>query len=280
MNKEFFKLGIIGNPLKHSISPLIQKAALDSANLSGSYEKFEISENDIEKQIKYFIKNNYTGFNITIPYKIDIIKYLDEIDDEAAKIGAVNTVKINKNGKLKGFNTDIFGFVNSIPEEHQNIKNATMLGCGGAALAVVFGLDSLGCKNIRIGARNHDKAADFINALKDKTGMTFSVSSLDDINSLENTDILINATPLGTLGENENKMPVNKNIFENSNKDTYIFDLVYNPEETLLIKTARDFGFNYTNGLNMLILQGAKAFEIWTKIYPDIYKMKNAYKKH
>jgi len=268
MNKDYFKLGIIGNPLSHSISPLLQSLALKNTNLDGSYEKFEVEADKIPELIEYFKNNNFSGFNVTIPYKIEILKYLDEIEDTSQKIGAVNTVKIQE-GKLIGLNTDVYGFTYAIPKEKRNIKNAKVLGCGGAALAVIFGLKELGCKNITICARNKEKALEFINNLAEKTDINFNFEFINEIKTLEDTDILINTTPLGTLGENEDKMPIDENILKSANKNILIYDLVYNPSMTKLLTATKENNLSYINGLDMLILQGIKAFEIWTGKSPD-----------
>ena len=268
MNKDYFKLGIIGNPLSHSISPQLQDLALKNTNLDGSYEKFEVTIENLPNLIEYFKNNNFTGFNVTIPYKIEILKYLDEIETSAKKIGAVNTVKI-KDNKLFGYNTDIYGFVSSIPQEKRNIQNAKILGCGGAALAVVFGLEELGCKHITICARNKEKTMHFINTISEKTNMSFDFEFINEVKSLDNTDILINTTPLGTIGENENKMAISENILKTANKNILIYDLVYNPPMTKLLLTAKENDLTFINGLDMLILQGVKAFEIWTNKCPN-----------
>ena len=271
MKDKFYKLGIIGNPLAHSVSPAIQAEALSSVKLNGSYEKFEIQKEDIPKLLDYFKNNDFTGFNVTIPYKTEIIKYLDEIDETAEKIGAVNTVKISGN-KLIGYNTDIYGFYSSV--NNALFVNAALLGCGGAALAVVFALEKMGCKKLTIYARNLDKANEFIQSIQKKVSMHFEARLLENISDLSDVDILINATPLGTKGENQRKTPVKKEIFGTSKKSMIVYDLVYNPSETLFIKNAKEYGLYAINGLDMLILQGAKAFEIWTGEIPDIRTMK------
>ncbi len=277
MEKNDFKLGIIGCPLSHSISPAIQTAALDSCNFNGSYEKFEVSKENLEVQLKFFKDNNFKGFNITIPHKIEMLKYLDFISPEAKKIGAVNTAKITSDGHLEGYNTDIYGFIQAIPTELQHkIKSAKILGCGGAALAVVFGLIELGTENITIYARDLNKANNFVQSLQDKTNIIFSIKNINDIKSLSDTDILVNATPLGTKGKNEGFSPITEEVLKTAKKEMLVYDLVYNPQQTLLIKTAQNIGLQTINGLNMLIFQGAKSFEIWTGIKPSIEKMKTA----
>lgn len=279
MNKDFYKLGIIGYPLSHSISPAIQTAALHSVKLYGSYEKFEVAENELKSQIDYLRENDYSGFNVTIPHKINIIKFLDELDETAQRIGAVNTVKINPDGTLQGYNTDITGFINSILNNDctsKNFKNAKLLGCGGAALAVIFGLEKLGCENLIISVRNIEKTHAFLEQLKNKTTIKFKIEDINNQSTLENVDILINSTPLGTKGTNENSMPTTRELLKSANKNILIYDLVYNPLQTMLLKTATDLKLSSMNGLDMLIYQGAEAFKIWTNKTPAIDLMKEA----
>ena len=275
MEKDFFKLAIIGNPLSHSVSPAMQEAALLSADLEGSYEKFETKLENLPETINYFKENNFSGFNITIPYKTEILKYLDETDCNAQKIGAVNTVKITPDKKLIGYNTDVYGFYSSLKKENL-YDNAVLIGCGGAALAVVFGLEQAGCKNLTVYARNIDKANSFINGIKNKTVIKLSAQKLENLKDISTADIIINATPLGTKGENQDKMPVSEEIFSTAKKTTIAYDLVYNPAKTLFLKSAEKYGLKAINGLDMLVLQGAKAFEIWTGKQPNIDKMKSS----
>lgn len=279
MNKDFYKLGIIGYPLSHSISPAIQTAALHSVKLYGSYEKFEVAENELKSQVDYLRENDYSGFNVTIPHKINIIKFLDELDETALKIGAVNTVKINRNGTLSGYNTDITGFTNSILNNDcvaKKFKNAKLLGCGGAALAVIFGLEKLGCENLTVSVRNQEKAKIFLEQLNSKTSINFKIEDINNQSTLENIDILVNSTPLGTKGTNENSMATTLELLKSANKNILIYDLVYNPLQTLLLKTANNLGLYSMNGLDMLIYQGAEAFKIWTNKTPSIDLMKKA----
>ena len=268
MDKNFLKLGIIGNPLSHSISPILQETAIKSIGKNGEYKKFECDIEHLSETINFLKENNYLGFNVTIPHKENILKYLDFIDETAEKIGAVNTVKIEKE-KLFGFNTDIFGFIEPIKDKKFN--NAAVLGAGGAARAVVFGLNKLKVQNIKIYARDMSKANIFINSLKDKINANIAAEMLSDDLDFSNIDILINCTPLGMKGKFEEQTPTN---LDNINKKLFVYDIVYNPQETLLLKTAKEKDLEYTNGLDMLIYQGAKAFEIWTGEKPDISKMK------
>ncbi len=270
MDKNFLKLGIIGNPLSHSISPILQETAIKSIGKNGEYKKFECDKEHLSETINFLKENNYLGFNVTIPHKENILKYLDFIDETAEKIGAVNTVKI-KEGKLYGYNTDIFGFIEPIKDKKLN--NAAILGAGGAARAIVFGLDKLKIKNISVCARDINKANIFINSLKDKINTNINSEILSENLDFSNIDILINCTPLGMKGKFENQSPINLN---NINKNLFVYDIVYNPQETVLLKIAKEKGLECINGLDMLIYQGAKAFEIWANKNPDIQEMKHS----
>ena len=270
MDKDFLKLGIIGNPLSHSISPILQETAIKSVGKNGEYKKFECDFEHLSETINYLKSNDYLGFNITIPHKENILKYLDFIDETAEKIGAVNTVKI-ENGRLYVYNTDIFGFIEPIKDKTFN--NAVILGAGGAARAVVFGLDKLNVQNITVCARDINKADIFIGSLKDNLSTNIQTKVLSNELDFSNIDILINCTPLGMKGKFENQTPVS---LDNINKNLFVYDIVYNPQETILLKIAKEKGLECINGLDMLIYQGVKAFEIWTNENPDISKMKKS----
>ena len=270
MDKDFLKLGIIGNPLSHSISPVLQEEAIKSVSKNGEYKKFECDTEHLSETIELLKGNNYIGFNVTIPHKENILKYLDFIDKTAEKIGAVNTVKI-ENGKLLGFNTDIYGFIE--PIKNKQFNNAAILGAGGAARAIVFGLDKLNIQNIKVYARDINKVNIFINSLNNKINTNSIAEKLSDNLDFSNTDILINCTPLGMKGKLENQMPTN---LDNINKNLFVYDIVYNPQETLLLKKAKEKRLQYINGLDMLVYQGVKAFEIWTGDKPNVQKMKKA----
>ncbi len=270
MDKDFLKLGIIGNPLSHSISPVLQEEAIKSVGKNGEYKKFECDTEHLSETIEFLKENNYIGFNVTIPHKENILKYLDFIDKTAEKIGAVNTVKI-ENGKLLGFNTDIYGFIE--PIKNKQFNNAAILGAGGAARAIVFGLDKLNIQNIKVYARDINKVNIFINSLNNKINTNIIAEKLSDNLDFSNTDILINCTPLGMKGKLENQMPTN---LDNINKNLFVYDIVYNPQETLLLKKAKEKRLQYINGLDMLVYQGVKAFEIWTGEKSNVQKMKKA----
>ncbi|MFA6988880.1 MAG: shikimate dehydrogenase, partial [Candidatus Gastranaerophilaceae bacterium] len=161
------KLGILGYPLGHSLSPFMHNAALKNLGLSGSYEKLEYPPEELENAVKFIKNNGFSGINVTIPFKIDILKYLDEIDSAAEAVGSVNTLKISKEGKITGYNTDVYGFLNAfdnntVSETLQ--KTAAIIGNGGAARAVMYALVTAGFKNINIYARNTEKSEELAQA--------------------------------------------------------------------------------------------------------------------
>ena len=155
------KLGIIGYPLGHSLSPVMQNVALKKLGIDGSYVALETPPEKLAERIDFLKNEEFRGFNVTIPHKIEIMKYLDSIDNFAKVVGAVNTVVIDENKKFHGYNTDVYGFVQAIPEEiRENLagKKAAVLGSGGAARAVLVGLIEIGIKEISIFARNQEKS--------------------------------------------------------------------------------------------------------------------------
>ncbi|MDD3594007.1 MAG: shikimate dehydrogenase [Candidatus Gastranaerophilales bacterium] len=272
------KLGIIGYPLKHSISAPMQTAAMKEIGVEGSYEKFETEQTKLAAQIEFFKTNDFSGFNVTIPYKVDILDFLDEIDDNAKLINAVNTVKITPDKCLIGYNTDIYGFVEAIPPSlRQNLKSAAVIGAGGASRAVITGLVQTGVKSIRLFVRNPNNIRELAGELQNKfADVNFETADLNKALNLKNTDIIVNATPLGTIGENENQSPLDKAALAAAPKTALVYDLVYNPQDTLFIQNAQSLGLQTIGGLDMLVLQGLRAFEIWSGKTPSFDVMKQA----
>lgn len=278
MNSNYFKLGIIGYPLGHTLSPLMHNAALKELGLDGDYGVYETHPDNLKEQLDYFRNNDFRGFNVTIPHKVSIMKYLDEIDVSAQTVGAVNTVLI-KDGKLIGYNTDAVGFSNGIPEALRlNLKDkkAVVLGAGGAARAILLGLIELEVAQITVLARNIEKANELIKPFAEKyPNIKFSVNTLNLIChpelvsvsnkfDLSNTQILVNTTPLGMEGKFEGISPVDEIAIKSMPKDAIVYDIVYKPDMTELLKIAVDNDLAIIKGIEMLVLQGAKAFEILT----------------
>ena len=267
-------IGLIGHPVEHSFSPIMHNAAFKDKGLNYVYVAFDV----LPENLKYVIDGakalGIVGFNVTIPHKIEIMKYLEEIDRDAQLIGAVNTIKI-ENGRAIGYNTDGIGARKALEEEIGKVKdkNIIIYGAGGAARAVAFELAK--DNNITIANRTIEKAEKLAKEIAEKLGKEFGrevkFDSLDA--DLEGVDIVINATPIG-MYPNVNVEPIVK--ADKLREDMVVMDLIYNPLETVLLKEAKKVGAKAINGLGMLIYQGAIAFKIWTGVEPNVEVMKEA----
>ena len=240
------KLGLVGKTLKHSFSKEYFSNKFKINNIEASYTNFEME--DISEIRKLFFKHHLKGVNITIPYKESVIPFLDEISDDARKIGAVNTVNL-ENGKLIGYNTDYIGFASSIkPHLHQKHERALILGTGGASKSVTHVLDNLGINYL------------FASTSKKDTNI-FTYNQINDY-LLKFHLFVINTTPIGTFPAVDEKPPIDYNgITENH----FLYDLVYNPSETAFIKEGKAKGAMVMNGYDMLKIQAEEAFKIWIK---------------
>ena len=273
-----YKLGIIGYPLGHSISAAIQKAGFESLGLDGSYDVLETPPEDLIPRIKYLKTNGYNGFNVTIPLKVPVSLFLDDIDDYANFAGCVNTVKINEDHSFMGYNTDIYGFKTAIPENIDlNNKRAAILGTGGAARAAAVGLSEKGIKYIDMYTRNIINSRQTLDYLRTKfQNIKFNAYQIQNIRSLAGASIIVNATPIGMKGFMADAMPLELKDFESIDKDAVIYDIVYNPIKTVLLRTAEEKGFKTIEGIDMLVYQAQRAIEIWTGKKPDVNIMKIA----
>ncbi len=276
--KTMYKLGIIGYPLGHSISAVIQKAGLESLGVEGSYDVMETHPEDLITRIKYIKANGYNGFNVTIPLKVPMSLFLDDIDDYANIAGCVNTIKVMDDRSFFGYNTDIYGFKTAIPAEIDLTgKNASILGTGGAARAAVVGLAEKGIKEIDFYTRNIINSRQTLEYVRAKfPQITFNVYQIQNIRSLEGTSIVVNATPIGMKGFMADQMPIEKADLDKLSPDTLVYDIVYNPVKTVLIREAQARGLKTVGGLDMLIYQAERALQIWTKQKPDVKSMKIA----
>ena len=273
-----YKLGIIGYPLSHSISAVIQKAGFESLGLEGSYDVLETPPEDLISRIKYLKTNGYKGFNVTIPLKVPMSLFLDDIDDYANIAGCVNTVKIREDKTFIGYNTDINGFKSAIPssENLQGLR-ASILGTGGASRAAVVGLAERGIKFIDFYTRNIINSRQTLDYVRAKfPQVEFNVYQIQNIRSLEESAIIVNATPIGMRGYMADQMPLEPKDLDKLSPATIIYDIVYNPIKTVLIKEAEKRGLRTIEGLDMLIYQAQSAIEIWTGKRPDFNVMKLA----
>ena len=229
-------------------------------------------------RIKFIKTNGYNGFNVTIPLKVPMSLFLDDIDDYANIAGCVNTVKVGDDKSFFGYNTDIYGFKKAIPETINLAgKNASILGTGGASRAAVVGLAEKGVKEIDFYTRNIINSRQTLEYVRAKfPEINFNVYQIQNIRSLEGTSIVVNATPIGMKGFMADQMPLEKTDLDKLNPETLIYDIVYNPVKTVLIQEAQKRGLQTVGGLDMLIYQAERAIEIWTGKSPDTKLMKIA----
>ena len=270
-------VGLIGHPVEHSFSPPMHNAAFDELGMDYAYVAFDVNPKGLSSAIDGAKSLNIKGFNVTIPHKIEVMQYLDELDEVAELIGAVNTIDFKN---LKGYNTDGIGAVRAI-EEVSSIKDKDVIvaGAGGASRAISFYLAKFGASSITILNRNVEKAQNLANDVlaSDLIG-DVKADSISDINSyLSNAEILVDTTPLG-MDPHINDEPVAK--ADNMHEDLVVFDAVYNPNETVLIKEAIKAGAKPVYGIKMLLYQGAESFRIWTGRDAPIDVMENALKEY
>lgn len=265
INTETRMIGLLGYPLKHSYSPGMQNAAFWKRGLNKIYIPIEVTEENLGDVIKGISKMNFDGFNVTIPHKVNVIKYLDEVDELAEMIGAVNVVAV-KDGRLKGYNTDGQGFLKSFEVgtgESANQKNILIIGSGGASRAISMTMAVNGAKKIHICNRTIEKAVDLAEDINTKTGRphlaeALKYSGLKEI--LAGIDILINTTSIG-MHPDTDALPIEKELLH---KELMVCDIVYNPLKTKLLEEAEKVGCQTLTGISMLVYQGAEAFRIWT----------------
>ena len=272
------KIGLLGESIQHSISPVLHAAAFNSLNLDHEYTVWDIDNNSLQSFIDEIQQKSIDGFNITIPYKQSIMQYLDIIDPVAQSIGAVNTV-INKNGLLTGYNTDLYGITKTFDLLGEDLigKKVVLIGAGGAAKSIVYYLNSIHIESLSVINRSIDRAKDMFEENQDGNVPSIYAFGEEASNVIANADIIINATPYGMSGSSiANELPP---IDLHLSKKHLVFDLVYNPIMTPLLHLIKDVGGRYTGGLHMLVYQAAKSFEIWNDIEPDIEAMINAGQK-
>ena len=261
--------GIIGDPVEHSLSPGMHNAAFKELNLDNIYVPFHVKREKLEEAIFGAYSLGIRGLNITIPHKTEVIKYLDYLDIAAGLIGAVNTIEFGENGAV-GHNTDGIGAVRAIEEiTPVKDKKVLILGAGGASRAICFQILLSGAKNIVIANRTVEKATELKDDLIEKLDHEVSVidMELELQKEIENTDILINTTPIG-MYPNINQKPLVTEAMMHPN--LIVNDIVYNPIKTGLLREADKAGAKTISGIKMLMYQGIESFKIWTGIEPSI----------
>jgi shikimate dehydrogenase len=272
-------LCVIGHPIEHSMSPIMWNPALQELELDYVYVAFDVHPDSLEKAIIGIRSLGIKGVNVTIPHKKDIIKYMDEVDPIALKIGAINTIK-NDDGILKARNTDADGAKRSLLDMGLDIsgRNILILGSGGVSRAIAYILAEEANK-IVLTDLIEERATSVANEIRDNTKVDIEgkLSNRDNIEKyLKKTDILINATPIGMYPKVKDT-PISKDLLHD---DLFVFDVVYNPLETKLMKEAAEIGCGTLGGLDMLVNQGILAFEWWLNKKPNKDLMKNKIIEH
>jgi shikimate dehydrogenase len=262
---------VIGDPIDHSLSPNIHSAAFRELNLDHSYIAYRIPKGELEEGIESLKKIKIAGFNVTIPHKVDMMKFLDTMDESCSVIGAVNTVS-NENGILKGYNTDMDGFLDPIKKRRLQINGCKvlLLGAGGAARAIVAGLAKEHVKSITIANRTTNNAKT-LSEFSQKIGLEAEFIKTDMVgDNVRNYDIVVNATSIGLKNE---LSPIS---FEHIKENTIVYDIVYMPMNTDFIKKAKRKGAIVIYGYEMLLGQASRAFEIWHDMKAPYNAMKRA----
>ncbi len=265
---------LLGNPLGHSVSPHMHNRVFKKLGMDCCYLPVEVTEDNLETVFRALTKMNVIGCNVTIPHKVGIMQYLDELDSVAQTIGAVNTICI-KNGKSKGYNTDGEGFIRSLEEESQiSVKGKCFFihGCGGGSRAICMTLAFKGAAKIYISNRTFTKAealSEEINSKIAKCSVPVQTNQEDQRNTAQACDVLVNTTSVG-MHPNEEELPFDASLI---NEKHIVADIVYNPRMTKLLKTAERKGARIVPGLGMLIYQGAAAFKLFTGVEPLVDEM-------
>jgi len=282
-------IGLIGYPIKHSISPCFQQAALDYYHLDIYYEAWETSPGGLEHSIARLRESQNLGANVTVPYKQAVLSFLDGIDDLAGLIGAVNTI-VKRENKLLGFNTDAQGFIQGLHQEgcfNPEGKQAVVLGAGGAARAVCFALVQQKVDSLVIINRNLLRAKALAEGLRGYIkgsspgieGLKAEITALPwgsrtSAKTFNHCQLLVNCTTVGMkYGSQEGQSPLPAGVIPSN---VLVYDLIYNPRMTPLLQLAREAGANTLGGLAMLVYQGASSFELWTgkKAPVDLMRLK------
>ncbi|ASJ22059.1 shikimate dehydrogenase [Brachyspira hampsonii] len=277
VNAETILTGLFASPSKHSISPIMHNEGFNKLNLNYIYLAFEVDKNNLKDAVTSIRMLNMRGVNLSMPNKKEVIKYLDNISEAAELSQSVNTI-VNNNGILTGYSTDGEGFIKSLEEEQVFIKNKniTILGTGGASIAIISQAALYGVKEIYVFKRdtNWNEQKKIIDNIAGKTNCSISLYSLEDKNILkskiENSYVLINATSVGM--KEDVSLIEDSSFFRN---DLVVSDCIYHPAKTKLLKIAEKEGCKIINGMGMLLYQGALAFELWTNKKMPVEYIKN-----
>ena len=255
---------VVANPIKHSISPFIHNSAFEATNTNGVYLAWEVDATELAETVANIRRYQMYGINLSMPYKEQVIPYLDQLSEEACLIGAVNTV-VNREGTLIGYNTDGKGFFKSLPSFKISKKRLVLLGAGGAAKAILAQaiLDGVSQISVFVRSSSMEKTRPYLEKIQNATGFRVDLFALEDVQDLQDSitkaDLLVNATSVGMDGTSQ-PIPTSIDLPEK----LMVADVIYQPFETPFLKWARNQGNQSINGLGMLLYQAAEAFELWT----------------
>ena len=255
---------VVANPIKHSISPFIHNRAFEATNTNGVYLAWEVDATELAETVANIRRYQMYGINLSMPYKEQVIPYLDQLSEEACLIGAVNTV-VNREGTLIGYNTDGKGFFKSLPSFKISRKRLVLLGAGGAAKAILAQaiLDGVSQISVFVRSSSMGKTRPYLEKIQNATEFRVDLFALEDIQELQDSitkaDLLVNATSVGMDGSSQ---PIPTSIV--LPEKLLVADVIYQPFETPFLKWARNQGNQSINGLGMLLYQAAEAFELWT----------------
>ena len=259
-------LALIGNPVSHSLSPIMQNAAIQYLGLDLIYMAIPCKDEDLEIVVQSLKKMNCKGLNITIPFKQKVFNMCSEISPVAKKVKAINTLKLTDDKDWIGTNTDIDGFIYPLKNLNLIKKSSLILGSGGAARSVIQGLIKLKLSKITIISRNKSSLNELITNFKNDIEIEGLLSTNNKINNfIQETDLIINTTPVGMSNTiNNDEIPFGKNFWDSINSKTIVYDLIYNPSPTPFLKFCDKKGCMTIDGTQMLIAQGAKSLSFWT----------------
>ena len=255
---------VVANPIKHSISPFIHNSAFEATNTNGVYLAWEVDAAELAETVANIRRYQMYGINLSMPYKEQVIPYLDQLSEEACLIGAVNTV-VNREGTLIGYNTDGKGFFKSLPSFKISRKRLVLLGAGGAAKAILAQaiLDGVSQISVFVRSSSMEKTRPYLEKIQNATGFRVDLFALEDVQNLQDSitqaDLLVNATSVGMDGSSQ---PIPTSIV--LPEKLMVADVIYQPFETPFLKWAKEQGNQSINGLGMLLYQAAEAFELWT----------------
>ncbi len=271
----YFKLGLLGHPVKHSLSPELHEAALRHHDLAGEYNLFDVEPHQLKTFFESAKENGMHGVNVTIPHKEAVLPFLDSLSREASRVGAVNTIVFDADGAI-GYNTDVFGFKNGLErairwtysslDQYRN-GSALVLGCGGAARAVIVGLIDLGFEKIVVHGRNPDRVRSFIHSMQQVIDASEKKTLVEPASGElcgTDTSLLVNATP---IGQREDALPEwVLTLIKKLPHSCFVYDLVYanDRKQTPIVDLALKRKMMAGSGAGMLISQATMAFELWT----------------